>query len=381
MLADTDAQEALRTCRPLLLGVAGLSAVVDAPGERRLVLLSPVLVPPPPHGPLPPLLDHFLQLAAASAPPGEPPVQLVEREQERAYEQLPAGEALAALLPEGVPAPSSWEEVGHILHLNLREEQRPWGRLIGQVLLDKCAPRIATVVSKLGALRGEFRTFDWELLAGEPRYQARVREGSLSFVFDFSAVYWNSRLGGERARLAQLFGPGDCVWDLSAGVGPIALAACARGATVRAFDLNPEATAALLHNSRSNRLAHAVTVHTGDSGTLARALLGSGECAPPSHVVVNLPEHGPELLASALRRAFPRARWGAAGASPLPLCHVYAFSKAAAPEEELLGRLAAALAVPPSLLSVAWTRVREVAPGKPMLRASFRIPPEAALVD
>ena len=369
----------MRSCRPLLLGVPGLPAVAAAPGERRLVLLSPVLVPPPADRPLPPQLDLFLQHAAASALPDEPPVRLVEREQERTYEQLPAAEALRALLPEGVPPPSSWEEVGHILHLNLREEQRPWGRLIGAVLLDKCAPRVATVVSKLGTLRGDFRTFDWELLAGEPRYQARVMEGGLSYAFDFSSVYWNSRLGGERGRLAALFGPGDCVWDLSCGVGPIALAACARGARVASFDLNPDATAALAHNARANRLAGAVTVRTGDSGALARGLLASGEGAPPTHVVVNLPERGPELLGSALSRSFPRARWAAVGAPPLPICHVYAFSRAAQPEEDLLGRLAAALDVPPTLLSVEWTHVREVAPGKPMLRATFRLPAQAAL--
>lgn len=37
------------------------------------------------------------------------------------------------LLPEGVEVPSSFESVGHVAHLNLREELLPFKRLIGQV--------------------------------------------------------------------------------------------------------------------------------------------------------------------------------------------------------------------------------------------------------
>jgi tRNA (guanine37-N1)-methyltransferase len=51
------------------------------------------------------------------------------------------------LLPPGVEVPMSFETVGHIAHLNLREEQLPHKHLIGSVLLDK-NPHIRTVVNK-----------------------------------------------------------------------------------------------------------------------------------------------------------------------------------------------------------------------------------------
>ncbi len=44
--------------------------------------------------------------------------------------------------------PTSFETVGHIAHLNLRDEVLPYKRLVGRVLLDKNAGRIKTVLNK-----------------------------------------------------------------------------------------------------------------------------------------------------------------------------------------------------------------------------------------
>lgn len=44
-------------------------------------------------------------------------------------------------------APSSFETVGHIAHVNLRDELLPYKHLVGQVLLDK-NPAIRSVINK-----------------------------------------------------------------------------------------------------------------------------------------------------------------------------------------------------------------------------------------
>jgi tRNA (guanine37-N1)-methyltransferase len=41
---------------------------------------------------------------------------------------------LEALLPKGIIVPSAFETVGHIVHLNLKEEHLPYKNLIAKVL-------------------------------------------------------------------------------------------------------------------------------------------------------------------------------------------------------------------------------------------------------
>lgn len=64
----------------------------------------------------------------------------------------------------------------------------------GQVILDKHRT-IKTVVNKLKSIDSEFRNFKMELLAGEQDYTTTVKEHGCTFTFDFSKVYWNTKLG------------------------------------------------------------------------------------------------------------------------------------------------------------------------------------------
>lgn len=74
------------------------------------------------------------------------------------------------------------------------------------------------------------------------------------FAFDFTKVYWNSRLHTEHERLVQLFSADDVIADVFAGVGPFALPAAKKGCGVLANDLNPESYKWLLHNIGSNKV-------------------------------------------------------------------------------------------------------------------------------
>lgn len=67
-----------------------------------------------------------------------------------------------------------------------------------------------------------------------------VKELDCTFRFNYSKVYWNSRLSTEHERLVGLFQPGEAVCDVMAGVGPFAVPAAKRQVFVWANDLNPD---------------------------------------------------------------------------------------------------------------------------------------------
>ncbi len=78
------------------------------------------------------------------------------------YDHFSADEVLTRLLPNLQEVPCSFEQAGHLAHLNLRDEALPYKTLIAQVLLDK-NPAIKTVVNKIGNIETEFRTFPMEV--------------------------------------------------------------------------------------------------------------------------------------------------------------------------------------------------------------------------
>lgn len=97
-------------------------------------------------------------------------------------------EVLKELLPADVTIPSGYEVVGHLAHLNLRENQFPHKYLIGKVILDKDA-KISTVVNKTEKLSNVYRTPILELIAGDKKYETIHVEGSLRLKLDFEKVY------------------------------------------------------------------------------------------------------------------------------------------------------------------------------------------------
>jgi tRNA (guanine37-N1)-methyltransferase len=159
------------------------------------------------------------------------------------YQKQSVSRILSKLLPaSALPPPSSYEQIGHVAHLNLRNNHVPFGKLIGSVLLDRI-DSIKTVVNKLGEVGGTFRTYKVDLLAGERNYNVHVVEHGISLYFDLTKVYWCTRLEGERTYMIQHhFKPNQVIADAFCGVGALCTrAALAKGCTILANDLNPDA--------------------------------------------------------------------------------------------------------------------------------------------
>ncbi|SMN19726.1 similar to Saccharomyces cerevisiae YHR070W TRM5 tRNA(m(1)G37)methyltransferase, methylates a tRNA base adjacent to the anticodon that has a role in prevention of frameshifting [Maudiozyma saulgeensis] len=172
------------------------------------------------------------------------------------YDYWQAEDILKSVLPEEYldEIPTGFTITGHIAHLNLRKEFKPFDSLIGQVILDKNT-KITCVVDKVSSIATKFRTFPMKIIAGNDNLIVEQKESNCIFKFDFSKVYWNSRLHTEHDRLVtQYFKPDEVVCDVFAGVGPFAVPAGKKGSIVLANDLNPESFKYLQENILLNKV-------------------------------------------------------------------------------------------------------------------------------
>ena len=141
-------------------------------------------------------------------------------------------------------------------HLNLREQYLPYKTLIANVILDKHAS-IRTVINKTDVVgtSNVYRTFQYELLAGDPSMDVEVKTMDCTFRFNYSKVYWNSKLGTEHRRIVDSFRPGEAVCDVMAGVGPFAVPAGKKKVFAWANDLNPDSYASLTDAISRNKVS------------------------------------------------------------------------------------------------------------------------------
>ncbi|KII93680.1 hypothetical protein PLICRDRAFT_35900 [Plicaturopsis crispa FD-325 SS-3] len=224
------------------------------------------------------------------------------------YDHWGADDILQAILPENLcdESPTGFSVIGHIAHVNLTPNYLPYKHIIGQVILDK-NKAITTVVNKLNTIDTKFRFFKMEVIAGEPNFIVEHHESGCRFVFDFSKVYWNSRLHTEHERLVQLFKPEDVVADVMAGVGPFALPAAKKGCAVYANDLNPASAEYLFKNVVSNKLTELVRVSCEDGREFIKTVARRALVHPFAGYT------GPRLTKSALKAASARHRASSPG--------------------------------------------------------------------
>jgi tRNA (guanine37-N1)-methyltransferase len=296
---------------------------------------------------------------------------------------------------------------------------------------------VKTVVNKLNSIHNEFRFFDMEVLAGAPEFVTTTSESGCTFTFDFSKVYWNSRLHTEHARVVHQFEPGTVVADAMAGVGPFAVPAAKRGAYVLANDLNPESTKWMAENEKKNKVSERMRVTNIDArefirtapleawtrpfkrsepktnkqkdaerkarlqaeqaGGVGVSASASGTAeqkqkekpGPPapqtiSHYVMNLPDSALEFL-----DAYPGAftpllsQPGYDRNTPLPLVHVHCFTRFLEPEtarDDINARASQRLGYTLTHAEDGYYLhpVRRVAPNKDMYCLTFRLPAEVA---
>jgi len=226
------------------------------------------------------------------------------------------------LPPEVHPPPTSYEQIGHVAHLNLKTIHKTYGQIIGEVILNS-VPNIETVVNKVGEVSGEFRTYDMQLLAGKNTTKVNLQENGVKLEFDVKDVYWCSRLSGEREHmLTHVFKKGQVIVDPFCGVGAQLLQAASKlECHIIANDWNPNAVAACRANVALNRLQDSFEQISCLDAFDFLIDVGLSDRPLPDHVIMNFPLASPQFL-SALRW------WSVPGKSRnAPIFHVYTFAR------------------------------------------------------
>lgn len=247
---------------------------------------------------------------------------VVRRAVEVGYDQWGMDDVLRNVLPEGVTVPTSFETVGHIVHVNLREEHEECKKVIGEVMLDKLGKRVRTVVNKLESTGGPYRTFKMEVIAGEKELETEVKENGCRFRMDFEKVYWNSRLETEHKRIATTVRKGEVFVDAFCGIGPFAVPVAKSGSCEKVYanDLNPDSVKYLKVNAKRNGVqGDNFITSCGCARKFLRKLVR--DRVPMTRVVMNFPSGAPEFL-----DVF-KGLYDAAQGLPMPTVHCYCFVK------------------------------------------------------
>ncbi|KAG8219580.1 Met-10+ like-protein-domain-containing protein, partial [Butyriboletus roseoflavus] len=372
------------------------SVVWDPSGEqdRRVILLKV-----DEEAALTPEARLFLQ---------EQHVDLVQHRIDLDYDYWTADDIINSILPEDLcdGSPTGFSITGHI----------------GERIYKN--PGIKTVVNKLDNIDAKFRFFKMEVLAGEPDFIVEHHESTCRFIFDFSKVYWNSRLHTEHDRLVQLFKPEDVVADVFAGVGPFAIPAAKKGCAVLANDLNPESAHWLTKNISTNQVSDLVRSSCEDGRDFIRNIVArvlenpfhayegprlsrmrqqkrqrekqshpskteASDAQIPlsrnkiTHFVMNLPDSALEFLDAFRGILTPQGeaeeRLNGVYAT-MPMVHCYCFTRELEPHmaeadirQRAEGNIGAKLEG-----EVTFHMVRSVAPNKNMYCISFRLPHKVA---
>ncbi|EDR28651.1 hypothetical protein, conserved [Entamoeba dispar SAW760] len=242
-------------------------------------------------------------------------LETIEAEVPLTIKNFNVNEIMKKYINKSIQLPSSFETVGTLAHMNLKEEQMEFKYIIGEAFLIKNYPRIQTVITKTAEISNEFRTFPLEVIAGIPNTEVTVICHGVKFVLDFAQCYWNTRLETEHIRIINQMKPGEILCDAFAGVGPFAIPAALKGVKVYANDLNPTAVKYMRINAVNNKTT--IECDNMDARDYLRKIVIEKHIQP-NYILMNLPATAIEFLDCIPELYLQHCMIHCYGFSPLP---------------------------------------------------------------
>ncbi|MEM1540267.1 MAG: class I SAM-dependent methyltransferase family protein [Candidatus Bathyarchaeia archaeon] len=222
--------------------------------------------------------------------------------------------------------PRAMDIIGDIAVIEIPPELEARKIEIGNAILQT-HKSLRTVLAKAGAIKGEYRTREYVVMAGEPKTETIHKEHGCLYHVDLAKAYFSPRLSHEHKRVALMVKEGETVIDMFAGVGPfsILIAKTHENVKVYAIDINPEAVALLGKNVILNRVEGKVYPILGDARQIVKQKLRG----LADRVIMNFPKKAIDFVGTACEAL--KSQGGTA--------HFYSFITPEEPLEKLEERL------------------------------------------
>jgi tRNA wybutosine-synthesizing protein 2 len=193
--------------------------------------------------------------------------------------------------------PSSYQKIGDVLILNLKEELWKYDEQIGRFLLKKI-PYTRTVCRKVGFITTEYRKPRVKIIAGDKNTETVHREHGVLYKLDVNEIMFAKGNLNERKRITKLVKNGEIIVDMFAGIGyfSIGIAKFSNPKRVYSIEINPKAYRYLCENIRLNRVQEKIVPILGDCKEIVPKL---GRIA--DRVIMGLLPSCKEYLPSALK--------------------------------------------------------------------------------
>jgi len=223
--------------------------------------------------------------------------------------------------------PRALDFVGDIATVEVPPELEAYKAEIGNAIMQ-VHKNVRTVLAKAGAVKGEHRLREFNVIAGQPKTETIHKEHGCQLYVDLAKAYFSPRLSHEHKRVASMVKEGETVIDMFTGVGPFAIliAKTHENVKVYAIDINPDAVELLKKNIRLNRVNGKVRPILGDAKQIVKKQLRK----IADRVIMNLPEKAMEFVETSCEALKPEGG----------TIHFYSFVKGLNGLEDLKNRFA-----------------------------------------
>ena len=161
--------------------------------------------------------------------------------------------------------PSSYQKIGNIVILNLKEKLWKYDKKIGKIILEKI-PDTKTVCRRTDFITTQHRKPALKIIAGEKKTETIHKEHGIIYKLDVNEIMFAKGNLNERNRLSKLVKKNEVVVDMFAGIGYFSLgvAKTSKPKKVYAIEINPIAYNYLKENIKLNKVEDKIVPILGD---------------------------------------------------------------------------------------------------------------------